>query len=326
MGAGSGLALKSIQWIVRGIQLGCAALIFAIYAYFLATLHNHKITINTSVRAVAGISGSACLYLAGSLLVLCCLAGRTFPSFLAVLFDAAFIGAFIYVAVANKSGAGSCDGYLDTPFGKGKAGDTAKGSKGFTALPSYHVACKLQSACLAIAIIAIIFFVISILMTVALARHHHREKRFGPGPQNNYTSGYGKAGGSGGGGFFSSLFRRKSNRTTDPDSMLPAHPLPDTVYHSREGTATDSTAVNSDVDQQEGIYNKYDAGHTGYTGYTGYGGYGYPQPSAQGRQDGYGHIHYPEPEDYVPPPQNQNHNQNHNQDGYRYDDGVYDRA
>ncbi|KAH6892121.1 hypothetical protein B0T10DRAFT_483064 [Thelonectria olida] len=319
MGAGSGLALKTVQWFVRGVQLACAALILAIYSYFLAALHNHKISISTTVRAVEGISGFACLYTLAALLFLCCLAGRTFSSFLALLFDVAFIAAFIYVAVANKSGAGSCTGYLDTPFGKGKASQTAKGSDGFTALPSYRTACKLQSACLAIAIIAIIFFCISILVTVGLARHHHREKRFGPSPQNNYTSGYGKTG-----GFFSKLFRRKNRQTTDPDNVLPSHPLPDvnTDYNNRASHGTERTAVDA-ADQQEGIYNKNDAG------------YGYPQPQGDGRQDGYGQIHYPEPDDQLPAhTQTQtgyHHTQqpayNQNSSPYRgYDDGVYDRV
>lgn len=154
MGARSGVSLKFLQWFIRGVQLGCAALVLAIYSYFLAALHNHKLSISDTVRAVAGISGVAVIYTLAGLLLLCCLAGRTLSSFVAILLDVAFVAAFIYVAVANKNGAGSCDGYLDTPFGRGKAGQTAEGSGGFTALPSYRVACKLQSACLAVSIIA----------------------------------------------------------------------------------------------------------------------------------------------------------------------------
>lgn len=154
MGAKSGTALKFLQWFIRGIQFACAALILAIYSYFLATLHNHNLHISDTIRAVEGISGVAVLYTAAALVLVCCLAGRTISSLFAIILDVAFIGAFIYVAVANKGGASSCTGYLDTPFGKGKAGNTAEGSDGFTALPSYRTACKLQSACLAVSIIA----------------------------------------------------------------------------------------------------------------------------------------------------------------------------
>ena len=154
MGAGSGFGLKFLQWFIRGVQFCCAALILGVYSYFLATLANHNLPIATSIRAVEGISGVAVLYTISALLLVCCVAGFTLTSFLAVLFDVAFIGAFIYVATANKGGASSCDGYLDTPFGKGKAADSAEGSDGFTALPSFRVACRLQSACLAVSIIA----------------------------------------------------------------------------------------------------------------------------------------------------------------------------
>lgn len=154
MGAGTGFGLKFVQWFIRGIQFCCAAIILAIYSYFLATLHNHNLPIATSLRAVEGISGAGTLYTLLALLMLCCLAGHTLAAFLAVLLDVCFIGAFIYVAVANKNGAGSCTGVLDTPFGKGQSASTVQADKGFTKLPSFHTACRLQTASLAVAIIA----------------------------------------------------------------------------------------------------------------------------------------------------------------------------
>lgn len=154
MGAKSGVGLKFLQWFNRGIQLACAAIILGVYSYFLATLSNHNLHISTDVKAVEGISGAAVLYTLAGLLLLCCLAGLTFTSFVAIILDVAFIGAFIYVAVANRNGAGSCNGYLDTPFGRGQSDKTAEGSGGFTSLPSFHTACRLQTACLAVAIIA----------------------------------------------------------------------------------------------------------------------------------------------------------------------------
>lgn len=153
MGARTGPALKFLQWSLRFIQLMSAALIFGVYSYFLATLANHNIHIPNSVKAVEGITGVAILYTIAGLLLLCCLAGKAVPALVAMVIAFAFIPAFIYVAVANKNGAGSCSGYLDTPFGKGKDKDVADGNGGFTALPSFHVACRLQTACLAVAIL-----------------------------------------------------------------------------------------------------------------------------------------------------------------------------
>jgi type IV secretory pathway TrbL component len=155
MGTKAGFGLKMLQWFVRGVQFLSAALILGVYSYFLATLHNHDISSTTQVRAVTGISGAAALYTLLALLLLCCVAGLTFTSFLAIILDIAFIGCFIYVAVANRNGAGSCSGYLDTPFGRGQAGQRAEGNRdGFTQLPSYRTACRLQSACLAVSIVA----------------------------------------------------------------------------------------------------------------------------------------------------------------------------
>ncbi|KAF7532254.1 hypothetical protein G7Z17_g13659 [Cylindrodendrum hubeiense] len=296
---GAAIGLKFVQWFIRGVQFACAALILAIYSYFLAALHNHKLSISTKVRAVEGISGVAVLYTLSGLLLLCCLAGRTLSSFFAVILDVAFIGAFIYVAVANREGSSDCTGTLKTPFGTGKAGSKPKSSDGFTSLPTFRAACKLESACLAIAIIAIIFFILSILMEVALARNHNREKRYGPGPQNNYTEGSGRRG-----GFFGGLFKRKKDHMAEEGGILPEHTTPDQLSDTRPSHGTERTAVNDD--QEDGVYPKYEAG------------YGYPLPQvSHGRQDGYGQIHYPEPEDHVSRPHQQN---------YRYDDGIYDRT
>lgn len=155
MGSKAGLGLKFLQWFLRGVQFLCAALILGIFSYFLATLHNHDLHIATSIRAVEGISGAAVLYTLIGLLLLCCVAGLAVTSFIAMVLDVAFIGAFIYVAYTNRHGASSCRGYVDTPFGRGNSRDTNNaGSDGFTALPSYRTACRLQSAALAVAIIA----------------------------------------------------------------------------------------------------------------------------------------------------------------------------
>ncbi|KAM0260712.1 hypothetical protein ACHAQJ_002628 [Trichoderma viride] len=294
MGAGTGISLKFIQWFIRGIQFCCCAIVLAIYSYFLATLHNHSLPIATSLRAVEGISGAGTLYTLLALLMLCCLAGHTFAAFLAVVLDICFIGAFIYVAVANKNGAGSCNGVLDTPFGKGQSSSTVSANNGFTKLPSFHTACRLQSASLAVAIIAIVFFLFSILMEFALTRHHQKEKRYGPSPQNDYTSGFGRRKG----GIFGRFFGSRKVDPVEEGNMLPHHPQPDQL------NATDNNDISNPYNHTEG-YNKYESGY-GYTGvtgptdtaYMGAGGYAAPHGTA-----GYGQ------------PNN-----------YRYEDGVYDNA
>lgn len=257
MGAKAGLSLKFLQWFIRGVQLGCAALILSVYSYFLATLDNHNLHIATTLRAVEGISGIAVVYTLAALLLLCCLAGRTFSSLISIILDVAFIGAFIYVAIANKNGAGTCSGYLDTPYGRGNSGDhTNDGSDGFTHLPSYRTACRLQTACFAVSLIAVFFFIFSILAELALVRHHRKEKRFGPSPDNNYTSGYGA---KKRGGFFSRFGRKKHATSPANNNALPTHTTPADLngndHHAyannRESYNTENTAIGDHHDHHK---------------------------------------------------------------------------
>ncbi|KAF4119628.1 hypothetical protein GMORB2_4537 [Geosmithia morbida] len=271
MGAKSGVALKSLQWFFRGIEFLAAVLILAVYSYFLATLDNHGLNITKTHRAVEGISGAGALYTLIGLILLCCLAGIAFFSFLAIVLDIAFAGAFIYVAWANRSGAGSCNGYLDTPFGRGQGSSTASGDDGFTPLPSFRTACRLQTACLAVAIISTVFFLISALLEVALVRHHRKAKRYGPGPGNDYTSGYGRKP-----GFFGRFRRNKRRGDAESESALPAHTTP-AQLDGRQSYATDNTAHGSNENPYGSAHNaKYETG------------YGYPQQAANGYQYGDG--------------------------------------
>lgn len=252
MGAKSGIALKSLQWFIRGIQFCCAAVILALFSYFLAAQHNHRLGVPTWVRAVEGISGAAVLYTILGLALLCCLAGHPFTSFIAIILDLCFIGAFIYVAVANKNGASSCKGRVNTPFGSGNAGDQVTSSNsGFTNLPTYRQACQMQTACLAVAIVGIFFFLLSMLLEFVLVRHRRKEKRFGPSPANNYTSGYGRR------NKFMGMFnkRRGTGGSTTDGNTLPQHATPEQV---RQSYNTESTAIGHD-----GMaHNKY--GESGY--------------------------------------------------------------
>lgn len=156
MGAGSGFALKLIQWFNRGVQFACAGLILALTSYFLAAMSNHDITIPTSIRAVEGISGVAVLYTGLGILFVCCLAGFTLTSFLAMLLDTAFLGAFIYIASTYRDGASSCSGSsVKTVFGSGDATSKVTSTKdGGVPLPTYRTACRMESAMFAVSIVA----------------------------------------------------------------------------------------------------------------------------------------------------------------------------
>lgn len=154
-GKAAGLALRSLQWFVRFIQFGCAAVILGIFSYFLSALHNHHYHIGARVKAVEGISGIAVLYTFAALALLCCLAGFTVTSAFAILLDLAFIGCFIFVAYENRNGSDSCKGRVATPFGTGESSDKVPSNGGgFTKLPTYGTACKLQTAALSVAIVA----------------------------------------------------------------------------------------------------------------------------------------------------------------------------
>jgi hypothetical protein len=157
MAFGGGLALKGFSWFLRIIEFCCAAIVLGIFSYFLATLHNHGLHIDTYIRAVEGISGAGVLYTIFTLLLVCCLGGIAFLSAIAMLLDLAFCGAFIYVAYATRGGDGSCKGNVNTPFGSGNTyvdNTVSNGDGGFTRLPSLHTACRLETACFAVAIIA----------------------------------------------------------------------------------------------------------------------------------------------------------------------------
>ncbi|ROW02637.1 hypothetical protein VSDG_01609 [Cytospora chrysosperma] len=251
MAGKTGIALKVLQWFNRGVQFGCTALVLALTSYFLATMSDHHIKIPINLRAVEGISGIGVVYTILGLLLLCCLAGLAFTSFIAIFLDVCFIGAFIYVATVYKDGASSCTGRnVKTVFGTGSAAaDVSSVKDGSVPLPTYKTACRMESAMLAVSIVAIVFFIISALTEVLLARQRKKEKRFGPSPANNYTSGYG----SRRRGLFG--FRRNKGTASTADA-LPTHPHPDQV---RDSYNTEATRVG---EPPAATYSKY--GEAGY--------------------------------------------------------------
>ncbi|KUJ11421.1 uncharacterized protein LY89DRAFT_565821, partial [Mollisia scopiformis] len=236
-----GLALKSVSWFLRIIEFCCAAIILGIFSYFLATLHNHDLHIDTYIRAVEGISGAAVLYTIFALLLVCCLGGIAFFSVIGMILDLCFTGAFIYIAWATRGGAHSCRGYVNTPLGSGNTYTTSvanQGTSGITHIASLHTSCELEKACFAVAIVGLVFFFLSIFAELGLIRHRRKERAFGPSPNNGYTAGSPKR----------KFWQRKpkNSRAADleknPDA-LPTHATPADVRHSY---ATDATAVGNE--------------------------------------------------------------------------------
>lgn len=157
MGRSSHIAgLKCLQWLFRGIEFVCSVVIVGIYAYFLATMMNHNITVPTDIKAIEGIAAIGTVYTLVGIFFVCCLAGHVGTSFIAVVIDVGLIGGYIYIAVANRDGASSCTGStVGSPYGTGDANATPSTSgSGVVGLPTFAVACRMESACLAASCVA----------------------------------------------------------------------------------------------------------------------------------------------------------------------------
>lgn len=136
--------------VFRVLEFCCAALILAIFSYYLANLHDHKLNIPTWEKAVEGISGAAVLYTIFAFLLVCCLGGVAFFSLLAILLDFAFTGAFIYIAWATRNGVKGNRGVICTPLGCGNANMDVTGSS-----IRYITAHRMETAVFAVAIVAL---------------------------------------------------------------------------------------------------------------------------------------------------------------------------
>ncbi|GAB7344662.1 hypothetical protein MBLNU457_3144t1 [Dothideomycetes sp. NU457] len=231
MGLIKGGFLRFAQTFLYLLCFCCAGLILGIYSYFLAVLADRDLPIAGWKRAVEALSGAACIYTMFAVVLTCCLAGITFFSFLGLVLDLLFMGAFIAMAVMTRNGANSCTGVVTTPIGTGLAYNDAAGA-------NLGLACRLNSAALAVAIAGSVLFLITALMQVVLVRHHKKEKRYGPSPRNNYTSGFG---------------RKNKNKDVEKDAEIVApvaaapvvaHHHHDTVRPSGDTAYTGSTVGN----------------------------------------------------------------------------------
>ena len=194
-----GAVLRITQTTLRIIQLLCGVVTLAIFSYFLVVLSDHKLPIDTWVRVVEGMSGASVLYLLFAVLLTLFLGGITFFAFIAVVLDICFIGCYAAIAWFNRGGAGSCTSNVNTVLGNGPSNskDPGYGQNGFgfgsnqsvTYEPNLRQACHLETAVFAVAILNIFLFITTAVLQVLLVRDHKKEKRYGPSPANNYTSG-----------------------------------------------------------------------------------------------------------------------------------------
>lgn len=252
--------------------------------------------IPTWEKAVEGISGVAVIYTIAAVVLTCCLGGISFFAFLAIVLDVLFIGGFIAIAVLTRHGASSCTGIVNTPlgiadananqsdgYGAGGIGTGAGENLTYSVAP--RTACRLNTAAFAVSIIAIIFFIITAFLQIALVRRHKKEKRYGPSPANNYTSGPGKK----------RNFWNRKKQTTDGDTELGATGAaagagagglaaghPDTRPSHETGYTGSTVAApmsNNAYDKVDGA-NGYNT-HQGHAPHGAHGGY-YTQPQGTG--------------------------------------------
>jgi len=253
-------ALKFFQTFLYAVLFCCSGIILGIYSYFLAVQADRNATIPAWEKAVEGMSGVGVVYTILAVVLTCCLGGVTFFAFLAIVFDVLLCAAFVAIAVMCRHGSGSCSGNnVKSPLGNGPSNQRAGyGSGGFGAGGNQNVtysasigfACRLNKVAFAVAIIGAILFLFSAIVQLWLGRHHKREKRFGPSPSNNYTSGSGNR-----------WFRRKRGPKTthaayNKDAELGAL--------GAGGLAADHTAEYRT--SHETGYTGTTAGHNTYTG------------------------------------------------------------
>lgn len=199
MGIVKGGFLRFFQTFLYFISFCCAAIVLGIYSYFLSVQADRSYNIPTWQKAVEGLSGAATLYTIFAVILTCCLGGIAVFSIIAFILDILFAAAFVAIAVMTRDGT-SCSGpIVNTPLGQGNVNSGAAGYTGtndgdqdYTYQVKPYTACKLNTAAFAVSIVAIIFFIITAFMQLGLIRSHGREKRYGPGPSNGYTEGYGK--------------------------------------------------------------------------------------------------------------------------------------
>jgi hypothetical protein len=265
-----------------------------IYSYFLSVQADRDQGIPRWQKAVEGMSGVAVLYTIAAVVLTCCLGGISFFAFTAIVLDILFVGAFVAIAVLTRHGASSCTGIVNTPLGIGNAAQNSQGfgnnglgtgqGENLTYAVSPRNACRMNTAAFAVSVIAIFLFLLTALFQVFLLRKHKKEKRFGPGPSNNYTGGAPKR----------NFWQRKKKGTTDAEmatattvgagGLAPGHQTND-IRPSHDTAYTGSTVAAPGVagdkyDKVDGAngYATHPNGHAAHGSHGAY--YGAPQGTA----------------------------------------------
>jgi hypothetical protein len=190
MGLLSSTVLKLIQTFFYAVTFCCAAVILAVYSYFLAVLAGNNLSIANWKNAVEGISGAAVVYLAFAVILTCFIGGIRIFAFLAIILNILFAAGFIAIAVLTRDGVHSCSGNVNTPLGNGPASSgngftVSRGSRyGFSQQPSANynpnlgLACKLNKAAFAVSILGAVLFLVMAGLQLLLARKHKEDKQF----------------------------------------------------------------------------------------------------------------------------------------------------
>ncbi|KAL8811410.1 MAG: hypothetical protein Q9200_001813 [Gallowayella weberi] len=172
----AGVALRGVTTFLRAVEFLGSALLLGITSYWMGVLTHRHSGLPTWMKAVEGMAGGATLYTAFAVILTCFLGGMTFFAFLAVLLDFLFVAAMVAIAVLTRHGTHNCSGSNPpSPLG-----------------PNNRTSCRLETAAFAVAIAMALLFLLSAVLQVMLSRNHKKEKRYGPGPSNGYTSGTGK--------------------------------------------------------------------------------------------------------------------------------------
>jgi hypothetical protein len=267
-----GVILRFGQTGLRLLEFACAAIVLGIYSYFLSVLADKNIHIPAWEKAVEGMSGAAVLYTIFGVLLTLCLGGVRFFAFIAVLLDLLFAGCFAAIAYYTRHGASKCKGIVNTPLGTGLSSQNAPGAG------DWGYVCSLNTACFAVSILAIFLFLLTAVVQILLARHHMKEKKFGPGPSNDYTAGSGRR------PFWKRSRRPRTTRDAEMATaagVAPAHHSATGGFRpSHETGMTGSTMNNGGY--QSGAIEPKTYGQPGYGTGAGYGNgtHGYSAPNA----------------------------------------------
>jgi hypothetical protein len=262
--------MRITQTFIYFLAFLASAVALGIYAYFLSVLADRNAFIPQYAKAVTGISGAGVLYTLIAVVLTCCLGGMAFFGFLAIALNIAFVGGFIAIAVLTRDGAHSCSGIVRTPFGTAPAFTTssgfnaADGGNEWTYAVSQRTACQLNKAVFAVSIIGAFLFLIAAAFQVLLVRSHKKEKRYGPSPANNYTSGPAKR---------RNFWQRKNKNTVSRDAEMGttagAGGLAAPHQDIRPSYETGTTVGNTNMGTHDKVV---DGSHSGY----------YTQPTGTG--------------------------------------------